>query len=259
MLSQLSLTQKCEEWLWLEVKRELNDQELMHTLAHSGPGHGWVSAPPLLYKNWNMTPLEWIACTRRRLGLDVFPAEIQCTACQWSRQDTKGNHATMCKGGASRILRHNEVRDIVGKAFQEIGYEIGFEHGGGLQDGRKPGDVIVYNWKNRKHLLIDVAITNPLAPTNHTLLLTNGPGHTARHWENKKRTKYWDLDTMTYDFWPFIIETTGAFGPSALALCTMIANKRKMKCWDGINNQAELKDEKGLFGQDPLSSETTHI
>ena len=144
------------------------------------------------------------------------------------------------------------MRDVVGKAFQAIGYEIGYEHGGGLQDGRKPGDVIVYNWKNRKHLLIDVAITNPLAPTNHTLLLANGPGHTARHRENKKRTKYWDLDTMTYDFWPFIIEITGAFGPSALGLCTMIANKRKMKCWKGISNQAELKDEKGLFGQDPL-------
>ena len=136
----------------------------------------------------------------------------------------------MCTGGISRILRLNEVRNIVGKAFKDIGYEIGFEHGGGLLDGRKPGDVIFYYWKNRKHLLIDVAVTNPFAATNHPHLFANGLVDAAKDWEQKKRTKYQDLDTTTYDFWPFIIETTGAFGPLALALCKMIANKRNIKC-----------------------------
>ena len=158
----------------------------------------------------------------------------------------------MCKGGASRILRHNEVRDIVGKAFKDIGYDIGYEHGGGLMDGRKPGDVIVYNWKNRKHLLIDVAVTNPLAVSNHPHLIANGPGNTAKHWEGKKRKKYWDLDKMTYEFRPFIIETTGAFGPSALKLCKLIAKKKNMKCYKGINNHAANRDDMETISHDPL-------
>ena len=150
--------------------------------------------------------------------MDVFSAEIQCTTCQWNKLDSKVNHATICKGGASRILRYNEVRDIIGKAFKDIGYDIGYEHGGGLLDGSKPGDVIVYNWKNRKHLLIDVEVTSPLAVTNHPHLLAHGPGNTAKHWEGKKRNKYWDLDKTSYEFWLLIVETTRTFGPSALKL-----------------------------------------
>ena len=94
----------------------------MHILAHSGPGHHWVTAPPLSHNLWNMTPTEWTAATRRRLAIDVFPTETQCTFCRWNRLDVKGTHATMCEGGSSRILRHNEVRAILGKAFTDVGY-----------------------------------------------------------------------------------------------------------------------------------------
>ena len=151
---RLSLGQKCEEWLWFDTRKGLHETDLLHILAHSGPGHHWVTAPPLVYNSWNMTPPEWTAATRRRLGIDVFPAETQCTFCRWNRSDVKGNHASMCEGGASRILRHNEVRAVLGKAFTDIGYAIGFEHGGGLTDDRNPGDIIVYNWLEGKHLLI---------------------------------------------------------------------------------------------------------
>ena len=42
---RLSLAQKCEEWLWFDIRKGLNEDELMHALAHSGPGHRWVTAP----------------------------------------------------------------------------------------------------------------------------------------------------------------------------------------------------------------------
>ena len=89
-----------------------------------------------------MTPPEWTAATRRRLGVAVFPAETQCPFCHWGRSDARGNHASMCEGGASRILRHNEVSAVLGKALTDLGYTIGFENGGVLLDGRKPGDII---------------------------------------------------------------------------------------------------------------------
>ena len=95
---RLSLGQKCEEWLWFDVRKRLNEEELMHALAHSGPGHYWVTAPPLSHNSWNMTPTEWTAATRRRLGIAVFPAETQCSFCSWNRSDSKGNHASMCEG-----------------------------------------------------------------------------------------------------------------------------------------------------------------
>ena len=82
----------------------------------------------------------------------------------------------MCKGGPSRILRHNEIRDTLAKAIKRAGFSIGLEHGGGLSDNRKPGDIIVYNWERGKHLLIDVGITNPLAAHNLDSLREVGPG-----------------------------------------------------------------------------------
>ena len=176
----LSIAQWCDRKRWDQIKDHLSEKESLHVMAHSGPGHHWVTLPPLLHKNWNMPPLEWLTATRRRLGIDVFPVERQCGFCLWDRCDTKGNHATMCIGGASCTLRHNEVRSTLAKALGNAGFETGYEHGGGLNDGRKPGDIIAYNWKGTKHLLVDVAVVNPLAPTYRKHLIQGGPGQTAK-------------------------------------------------------------------------------
>ena len=109
--------------------------------------------------------------TRRRLQLDVIPSEQQCSLCHWQRCDTKGNHAVMCGSGPSRNWRHNSLRDLLAKAIESVGFKIGYEHNGGLHDGRKPGDIIVYNWNRDKHLLVDVGVTNSLAAQNRSALL----------------------------------------------------------------------------------------
>ena len=67
----------------------------------------------------------------------------------------------MCGGGSSRILRHNNIRIIIAKAARDVGFKTDLEHGGGLGDNRRPGDVILYNWRDGRHLLIDVAVINP--------------------------------------------------------------------------------------------------
>ena len=128
------------------------------------------------------------------------------------------------------------MRAVLGKAFTDIGYTIGFEHGGGLTDDRKPGDIIVYNWLEGKHLLIDVAVTNPLATSYHPHLLAGGPGRTAKYRETRKRTKYWDLDLTKFQFIPFVLEATGAFGPAALHLCKRLRKIKDMKCCKGADS-----------------------
>ena len=170
------------------------------------------------YKQWNLAPAKWTAVVRRRLFLDVIPAERQCPYCHWQRCDTKRNHAVMCKGGPSRTWRHSSIRDLVAKAIENVGFRVQKEHSGNLSDGRKPGDVIVYNWTRDKHLLIDVGITNPLAAHNRTELLRSGPGGGAANTAEIRKKKYWDLDKTKYICSPFILETSGAFGQPALKL-----------------------------------------
>ena len=79
----LSTAQQCDEWHWKTLLPKLNDEELSHTLAHSGSTNWWTTCTPLAYKNWSIAPDEWIAATRRRLRLDVIPAEQQCSFCHW--------------------------------------------------------------------------------------------------------------------------------------------------------------------------------
>ena len=79
-------------------------------------------------------------------------------------------------------------------------------------------------------MLVDVAITNPLALSNHTNLLGGGPRRTAKYKEARKRAKYRDLDHTRYHFVPFVIETAGSFGPSASRLCEHMRQTKEMKC-----------------------------
>ena len=121
----LSTAQQCDAWYWQKLIPRFSDQELFHVLAHSGPTNWWVSCPPLEYKKWNLVPAKWTNAVRRRLYLDVIPAEQQCPYCHWQRCDTKGNHSVMCLVGPSRIWRHNSIRDLVAKAVENAGYKIG--------------------------------------------------------------------------------------------------------------------------------------
>ena len=118
-----------------------------------------------------------------------------------------------------------------------MGFKIGYEHNGGLPDERRPGDIIVYNWKGDKHLLIDVSVTNSLAAHNRTALLKNGPGGGVAATERIKRTKYKDIDSSKYTYLPFILETCGAFGEPALQFCKKLRKIWMTKCCSGNDSR----------------------
>ena len=78
-----------------------------------------------------------------------------------------------------------------------------------MGDQRRPGDVIVYNWRDGRHLLIDVAVINPLCSTNVDNLISEGVGGAATAYCQIKESVYHDLDLTQYEFLPFIVESTG--------------------------------------------------
>ena len=139
----------------------------------------------------------------------------------------------ICGSRLSRTWRHNSLRDLLAKAIESVGLQIGYEHNGGLPDNRRPGDIIVYNWNGDKHLLIDVSVTNSLAAHNRSALLKNGPGGGAAATERTKRAKYKDIDSSEYTYLPFVLETCGAFGEPALQLCKTLRKLWMTKCCSG--------------------------
>ena len=60
--------------------------------------------------------------------------------------------------------------------------------------------------------------------------------------EKTKKDTYWDIDSTEYTYWPFILETCGAFGKPALQLCSKLRKMWVSKCCNGndSHNQSEL-------------------
>ena len=231
-----SLSQLCELNEQKIVSKLMSIKERLHIEAHSGQTHEWITQLPLSFKKYNLKSLDWMTAARRRLRLNVFPSQKHCTFCKGGWCDVKGDHAIMCGGGASRNLRHNNVRNIIAKAARDVGFKTGLEHGGGLGDKRRPGDVIVYNWRDGRHLLIDVAVINPLCSTNVDSLISEGVGGAATAYGRGKVSLYHDLNFSKYEFLPFIIETTGGWSSAAYGFCEEIRRLRdSLSCQSKFN------------------------
>ena len=75
-------------------------------------------------------------------------------------------------------------------ALKEAGFEVRYEQKGGLTDKRRPGDVMVLNWEEGRHLLLDVAVINPLCESHRGELEKWGAGAAADAYEQKKIDTY---------------------------------------------------------------------
>ena len=225
----------------------MSSKERLHIEAHSGPHHLWVTRLPLSFKKYALTSPEWTAAARRRLMVNVFPFQIHCNFCKGGWCDVKGNHAIMCGGGPSRTLRHDTIRNIVARAARDVGFKTDLEHGGGLGDDRRPGDVIIYNWHDNRHLLIDVAVINPLCSSNISSLIAKGIGAAATTYEKIKENNYSDLNFSKYELLPFIVEAIGGMGSAAEGFCKELKSRRK-----SLSCNSEMDDSKRWTYQDPL-------
>ena len=141
----------------------------------------------------------------------------------------------------------NTVRNIVAKAARDVGFNTDLEHGGGLGDQRRPGDIILYNWHDSKRLLIDVAVINPFCSSNVSDLMSGGVGAAATAYGKTKVRTYSDLDMSKYTFIPFIVETTGGMSKAAHGFCKELRKRRER-----LTFNLQPEDEKSITISDPL-------
>ena len=121
----------------------------------------------------------------------------------------KGDHALRCTGKMGLRMRHDAVKFLVARAFEQAGFEVSLEQGGGLLDGRRPGDVkvedwvVVNNWIDNTSLCIDVAIIDATGDAHSEALRSKGVGEAATQYEKRKRKTYCDIKGK---FIPFVLE-----------------------------------------------------
>ena len=116
-----------------------------------------------------------------------------------------------------------------------------------MRDQRRPGDVIIYNWREGRHLLIDVAVINPLCNSNRPNLISQGIGAAATAYGKTKERTYHDLDFTKYEFLPFTIETTGGLSKSAHGFCKELKKRR-----ESLNCESHSDDKRAYTFADPL-------
>ena len=76
-----------------------------------------------------------------------------------------------------------------------------------------------------RHILSDVAVTHPLAPGAVSSGKGLGTLTTARTTEAQKRVKYCTIASQRqFELLPFVMETTGGMGPSAVLLIKAMAD-----------------------------------
>ena len=140
-----------------------------------------------------------------------------------------------------RTSRHDHVKTILASFCRQAGISAEQEVKYIFDDsGDKPADILFPDWRHGRHTCVDITLVSPLTVANLPKSAKEGGGGSAiKAASASKRLKYEErCHAKGHDFTPFVIETTGGFGPEALAIMDRIgrvkADKEKLTSVEGI-------------------------
>ena len=221
---QHRLSNKAQQISYNAYLESVKDDHVCHSriLASSAPGAGtWLCASAFSLETI-IPSVHYQLAARLRLGLppkDIMP--INCYSChQYSSRslslvEKDEWHFMNCMeghGGREITLRHHQVVRVVKKYAELAGAQVIVEPHHVFSESNKRPDLQII--MNHKSYLLDIAITNPTAPSNvcngQTLL------GQANAYEKIKIRKYDELAGAQHsNFIPFVIETYGGIGGKA--------------------------------------------
>ena len=172
-------------------------------------------------KIW-MSPDNFRATCRLRLGLPVADVEVRCAACaansKTSTQDVLGYHAICCMAGGDRTHTHNNLlKQLFADASFGLMHPVWEVHPFG--DNQRM-DFVIRNGEAEQ--LVDLALTFPLQKNSVAAAVTT-PGGAATQYEAIKRKKYERFLSRGQTLVPLVFDTFGAAGASARPLLDRIA------------------------------------
>ena len=105
------------------------------------------------------------------LGSEIVRHEQDCKMCG-RKMDIYGYHALSCPKGGGTHRRHEIIKNVLNKKFNEAGYETKLEqryemgaNGHYKKVEGVPGDILVFNWnlegdENERNMYFDVTVGN---------------------------------------------------------------------------------------------------
>ena len=196
------------------LKQATNESDRARLLASRAEGSGdWLDALPLQSVGLKLDNESVRVAAGLRLGAAlVHPHRCVCDALVLA----DGHHGLACRKSAGRHSRHNQINDIVQRAFSSASVLATREPLGLCPNGKRPDGITTVPWQRGRCLAWDATCPDTFAPS-HIQAWSIVAGAAAAEAETKKRTKYTDLPHHI-DFIPIAIETTGVWGSEGLNL-----------------------------------------
>jgi len=187
--------------------------ERARLLASCSTGAGdWLDALPLQCVGLKMDN----ATVRIAVGLRLGAPIVRSHVCVCGASVTvDGHHGLSCRHGSGRQSRHNQVNDIVYRAFISAGTLATREpHSLCTTTGKRPDGVTLVPWQRGRCLAWDATCPDTFAQS-HLLANSNQAGSAASTAEVLKTRKYSDI-MAGVEFVPIAVETSGVWDERAL-------------------------------------------
>jgi hypothetical protein len=168
---------------------------------------------------------------RVAVGLRIGTPLVRAHRCVCGAEvESNGHHGLKCKKSAGRHRRHAQANDVLLRAIRSTDTHVELEPPRLLRgDGKRPDGATLDPWHSGRYLVWDFTCPDTLAPS-HLSSSSQAAGSVADQAEHRKRTKYAALCASgNYMFAPIAIETLGAWGSSALAICGEIGGRISAK------------------------------
>lgn len=191
-------------------------------LASRSPGSGdWLDALPLSTIGLKLDNASVRIATGLRLGAPIV--HLHKCICG-TTVTTEGHHGLSCRRGSGRHSRHNQVNEILCRAFNSVGaFATREPHSLCGRSDKRPDGVTQIPWRRGRCLAWDATCPNTFAQS-YVQTTSNVAGSAAAGAEQKKQQKYSDMN-IDVDFVPFAIETSGVWGEEALRLVNEIGRR----------------------------------
>jgi hypothetical protein len=163
-----------------------------------------------------------------RLGLPLgTPHTCQCGA----DVDARGLHGLVCKKAQSRIVRHQQINDIVARSLTAAGVPTTKEPVGlSRLDGKRPDGMTLIPYQAGKTLVWDVTVVSTLADS-YVAAAAREAGEVAEQAAARKCVKYAELPS-TYSFLPIAVETLGPMNVAALEFFVELGHRIEVNTGD---------------------------
>ncbi len=196
--------------------------ERARLIASCSSGSGdWLNTLPLASVGLKMDNSTVRIAAGLRLGAPIVRSHI-CVCGKTVTED--GHHGLSCRFGSGRHSRHNQLNDLLCRAFISTGTLATREpHSLCTRDNKRPDGVTQVPWKRGRCLAWDATCPDTFAQS-YVQASSNQAGSAAAAAEEKKIRKYSDI-VSGVDFSPVAIETSGVWGERALELVTEIGRR----------------------------------